>query len=89
MRKKKREIFSGVLPVDESIVIELSVLRPLVPDGLLLKVPISTPFLPTDSSIAVDARRVFKLLENKQVFICLCVTLFLPNGFFSLVHHSV
>lgn len=56
----------GTQTEDGSILIEVSMLKPLCCQGILLKIPVALPFLPYGSSVAVDARRILDVLSSRQ-----------------------
>uniref|UniRef100_A0A9J2P2Z2 C2H2-type domain-containing protein n=1 Tax=Ascaris lumbricoides TaxID=6252 RepID=A0A9J2P2Z2_ASCLU len=75
-------VVSGIPPEDGSIIIELSMLRPLSSGGILLKIPVSLPFLTPGSSIAVDAHRLLIMLsktENETLVVPLNVSTEVTN----------
>ncbi|VDM46637.1 unnamed protein product [Toxocara canis] len=59
-------VVSGIPPEDGSIVMELSMLKPLSSGGILLKIPVSLPFLAAGSSVAVDAHRLLAMLSKTE-----------------------
>ncbi|VDK44786.1 unnamed protein product [Anisakis simplex] len=59
-------VVSGIPPEDGSVVIELSMLKPLSSEGISLKIPISLPFLTSGSFMAVDAHRILMMLSKTE-----------------------
>lgn len=53
--------------INGAIVIPMQMLRSLSPEGVMLRIAVSYPFLNAGSFIIVDSRRMFSFLSEKGV----------------------